>query len=91
MEQSKTLPKFKIRPTNREDKDDVRKAKLLQKLINFQFKHNTNGITDKYLLLQKKLAKMYADEVIFGVKVRWDEMEKTIKTLVGTDYLEDKK
>lgn len=88
---SKVIPTFKVSPTITANKEDIKKAKMLQKLINYQFKHNINGFQTKYFFLQKKLAEMYTSEMLYGIKVRWDDMEKTIKTLAGTDYLPPKK
>ena len=77
----KKMPKFRVAPANKNDKEDIKKAKMMQKLINYQFKNNINGAQTKYFMLQDKLAKMYAEEMLYGIKVRWDTVEKEIKVL----------
>jgi len=84
--QSKKMPKFNISPVDKKNKDDVKKAKLMEKILEYEFKHNTNGFQTKYFLLQKKLAEAYTKEVLYGIKVKWKDMEKTIKNLVGNPY-----
>ena len=56
--QSKKMPKFNISPVDKTNKDDVKKAKLMEKILNYEFKHNTNGFQTKYFLLQKELDKL---------------------------------
>lgn len=84
--QYKSLPKFNIRPLDENNKEDKKKAKMMDEILNYQFKKNINGFQTKYFELQKKLAKMYADEMLYGITVRWEDMEKTIKNLAGTNY-----
>ena len=84
--QSKKMPKFCIKPTIPSNKEDVKKAKLMEKILNYEFKHNTNGFQTKYFILQKKLAEAYTKEMLYGIKVRWEDMEKTIKSLAGNPY-----
>jgi ABC-type uncharacterized transport system ATPase subunit len=84
--QSKKMPKFYIEPTIPSNKEDVKKAKLMEKILNYEFKHNTNGFQTKYFLLQKKLAEAYTKEMLYGITVRWEDMDKMVKTLAGTNY-----
>jgi len=79
----KKMPKFEVKASDSRNKDDVKKAKLMQKLVNYQFKHNVNGFQDKYFMLQKKLAELYAKEMLYGIKVRWDVVEKAVKEVTN--------
>lgn len=83
VKQSKRLPKIRVSAGITSGKEDADKAKVMEKLLNYQFKHNVGGIKTKYFILQEKLAKLYMHEVMYGIKVRWQDFEKTIKSLIG--------
>lgn len=84
--QSKSLPKFMVTPVDKNNKEDKKKAKLMEKILKYEFKHDTNGFQTKYLELQKRLAKEYVNEMLYGITVNWENIEKTIKSLAGTNY-----
>lgn len=74
-------PKIRI-TSNFNTSGDKKKAKILQKIINYQFKHNTNGIFTKYLHLLSMFQKKYAESLIYGTKFNWETIEKSMDILV---------
>ena len=83
VKQSKRLPKIRVSASITSSKADIDNAKTMEKLLNYQFKHNVGGIKTKYFILQKKLAELYMYEVMYGIKFRWQDFDKTIKSLTG--------
>lgn len=72
-------PKIKITSISN-TKSEKEKAKMVEKLIRYQFEHNTNGCLDKYLKLVERLNKEYINELIYGIKVKWKSIEESIKS-----------
>jgi ribosomal protein S20 len=71
-------PKVEITPLNRANKDDRKKARLLQKLINYMFEHDTNGVRSKYHSYMKQLSHKFVQEEIRGIQINWDATQRTI-------------
>ena len=75
----KKPPKLKIYAVDRNNEGDKKKAKLMQKLIDYQFKTNTNGFTDKYWAFMKQHATEFLKEEVRGLQVSWDHIDKALK------------
>ena len=61
-------PKVEIKPRDLNDKEDKKRAKLMEQLINYQFKNNIGGIRTKYFLLQTNLARDYFNKIVWGIE-----------------------
>lgn len=75
------MPKFRVSAGILSNKEDAKKAKLMERLLNYQFKQNVGMVRTRYYKLQKRLAEAYAKEMLYGIKVRWEDMESWLQPI----------
>lgn len=71
-------PSVVVTPIISKSTEDIKKAKMLQKLMNYMFKNNYNGVTTKYYNYMRRKQKEWLKKELYGVQVRWDKVEKSI-------------
>lgn len=77
-------PTAKIMAVTEGDKE---KAKLMQEIINHQFKTNQDNIVMKYFRILRMVQKEFIRSQIYGTKMRMDSISKAIKVFTGLPTL----
>lgn len=69
-------PKFSVLPLDMFNPDEKKKAKQMQKIINYMYKNNTNGVTTKWHKVMEIVGKQLFQGQVYGIKVQWDSDKK---------------
>jgi hypothetical protein len=75
-------PKVEITPILRNDKDEQKKAKQMEKWINYVYKHNVNGATTKYFSAMRALSHKLVQDEVCGIQTGKDTINKLIKKII---------
>jgi hypothetical protein len=78
-------PKLSVYPLDRDSKEDKKKAKLMEQIVNYQFKTNYNGFTDKYWAYMKKHAEKYLRKETQAIQVNWESVDKVLNNMQKED------
>lgn len=77
-------PKIKVMAQTEGDKE---KAKLMQKLINYQFKTNQDNIVTKYFRIMRMVQEEFIKSQVYGTKMRLESIRRAIKVFTGLPTL----
>lgn len=85
MKQLGKSPKIRVKAADKFSKEDEKKAKEMEKLINYYYKNNVDGITTTFWKVQELVAKYVIQEQIDGIQVSWNAVKKQIDKLISTN------
>lgn len=71
-------PKVRVTPITPSDK---KQAKQVEKLMNYMFKTNANGITNKYMQVMRLSQQAFLKEELYGIRVKWEAVEKAVNQI----------
>lgn len=72
-------PEVRVMPIN--TKEDRKKAKLMEKVLNHAFKTNANGITNKYMQVMKLASDNFLAEELYGIRTSWDATMRVVENI----------
>jgi hypothetical protein len=73
-------PKVEITARS-QTKEEKKKAKMLEKVINYSFETNANGIINKYMQVMRLCRDNFLQEQVYGIQVNWDTTNKLIENI----------
>lgn len=75
------LPYVNVKPRDENNKEDIKKAKQLEKLFNYMFKNNTNGIRSEYYDYMIRVKKQWVLDKFYEIQTNVDNVERTIAAM----------